>query len=454
MSDEAPAIPKTVFRDADAVRQTLLGLRTDVVAHRFITVKVKSLLHACGQTNGGDRGEATTRLVAALSLLNDMDEFQSSATWKGERIESVFVRAVDSNVELKDVMRIMYAPDVQAVCAMVQEGHRGVARASGLDSEDVLGWLRNGCKIPNAVAKLIEIIDYHQRCNAVLTDDPLSLSDFVDEYEQKKAERITQLDALQIIVQEEEENERQRRAEEEAARIKREQEEREAELERLRLENMLCPVCCLRSKMEGRRLCRTCEDAAISSALSDTGEVQLTPEFEEDRDWETPLEKHAARAAYDAGVEDPVSYHAIGAAIMEVEGLLAEHELSLADLGFFVNGYNNDESGEGPRLAQAVDKRRGDGRVVVDGMEFYPHRVRERLKAALGSLKVVSGIAETLVEEIESGGELREALGYEGSQQVSELDARVDEVTRDLKYLRTELVPKTVDERSESRRAR
>ena len=454
MSDE---IPKTVFRDADAVRSALFDLRADVVSYRFLSVKVKPLLQACGQANGDHRDTTTKRLVAALTFLNDMDEFQSSTIWKDGRVERVFMRAVDSNTALADVMTTMYGADVQAVCAMVQDGHHGLARLSGLDSSAVLSWTKKGCTNAETVRRLVSIIDHYSRCGSVLIDDPLAIDDFVETAAKKQQERGAKFDALQIVVQEEEEKERDRLAEEEARRLLAEQKAREAEVERLRLQDMLCPVCGLQSRQTDRRLCRSCEDKAITSALGKVDEVGLAPAFEEERDWETQLEKQAARLAYDAGIDDPTDYHAVGVAVADVEALLGEHEMGLADIGIFIAGYNDDPDRPDepePQRAQAVDRRRGDGRVLVAGMEFYPHRVRERLKAALESLKVVSGIAETLVEDVETGGELRDALGYEGSQQVSELDARVDEVTRDLKYLRTELVPRTEDERSENRRAR
>ncbi len=421
---------------AEAVSTALLELDDQVSDNSFFKITGRTLAVSAGL----ERDDWSDALIAALVVLQDDNDIQFSIEVRNGIAHAVYVRWVNNPSQAGPFVGLcepMRAEDVQALCAMVQDGVNGMSSLTGIPTNNIQQWLKTGVKTrPDSAALLLErVVGPYAVAHCQLESDPSTIEAFANEQGRLVGERRRRVNAM-------------RKAVEEAGPLPptpppppppKVESKQEIEAVTVSTPNTLCAKCGNQKGDDGRRLCFNCEDELMRA--SGIGTVEPIAEEK----WRSKVEMLVAKRLSARGVAEEDAC-LLAEDMHRVESRLARSSLEWTDMGVYVEGVNLDSFEEQIRedyagRAVQANARRNDGMVLVGGMEMNPLRLREIHDQIDGTVREIdSMILRPLLEDAVASDTLRRALGRGGLKSIKLLQARITRLAALVAEMGVELV--------------
>lgn len=415
--------------------------------------------NVCSMAYVQQTGNWSEELLAALTVLQDEDHLQFSASSKGGALNYVYLRWLDQPEKALPYMGLcepMSSVDVQAVIGMVEGGIAGVNKLTGQKTGALDSWSKDGIRSGRSDARehlLNDVLRRYAMTGRQLTSEPLAIKSYVDDAVEARADRIRRIQEMRKAVAD---NPLPVPDQFQSGLVsiadvafsapkpaKVEPKKRETPVPKTKEPKVKATTCaapaCTRAAAKGRGLCSICEDTLARASGMGIVEPEAAPE------WRSEGEMAVAQAATRRGLGS-VDAALLGDGFHDWAEQVKTHGMGLEDIGVYVEGVNLDGLEAQIReqyAGRAVQSnlRRDDGLVLAGGMEMNPMRLREITDQIDGTVREVNSmVLRPLLEDISNNQRARVALGRDGLKALKTLQARIAKLAALAAELGVELV--------------
>ena len=404
---------------ADRLLETLLDYGHKIAHTNFASFPLKTI---ASRSQIPYSKSDKSQILLALQYHQDVNTLQFSVSSGGSRGDTLYVRwrdEVEPESEIDPVTTTLCRPmkgtDILAICAMVQNGMRGVHSLTGHPKSKLETWRNRGISTKREDARqslLTQILIPHLTAGVKLIDEPLQLERWVEERAKEAVVRTQRMADLLEIGREYTPPEPE--PEPEKAPV----------TTTTPTKTRVCGIC-KTAKLKGdEMLCRAC---SIKLMKESGAAPVVVAEPMSAPDWRSPIEQLVATNGAEIGLAQE-TYCAVAAGLHQAHLAIDEvakqgHTIDLGALGVYIDGHNLDMA-KAHKAEESDDVETEKGRKgyvrVLQRWVLNPQRLQDSASKLKSKLQTVAGPLQRLLVDLqdeEGGKDLRSAIGSHASVQ-------------------------------------